>query len=555
MSTVPAGFRGSFHTDFPIRSAYSEGAGPYRIIPRAVAVPINVEDVCVLVRHAVREGETLTPRGAGSGLPGNNIGPGIVVDLREFAAPLVVAPVGYANVGAAVTWSALDRAAAVHGLRLGPNPSSGSFCTLGGMVATNAAGARSLRAGSVRSWVRGAELVTADGEVGWFARAAGRREPRESFLGERRGLDRPLAASRRFQTDVHPALLVSEAEIAARYPATRKNSSGYALDRYLATGDLLDLIIGSEGTLGIMTRVELGLETVPRSSASALLAIGDLSSLPEVISALTALEATAIELMDRTLLNLVGARVPFPLTGIEAVLLVDFERSDAHGAEGAASEARAKLGTRCVHFETAVSQEDRERIWALRHAASPALAALPPGRCSLQIIEDGCVPVPALGRYIQGVRAAAGRAGLEMVAFGHAGDGHLHVNILADTGDRTFAERLARLLDEVTGLVAELGGTASGEHGDGRLRAPLLQRLYGPTVVGLFEQVKRAFDPAGTFNPGVIVAAPGSAPIAGLKVGKDAAGIPPEIEERLRIIERTAAWSVAKSELVTRDGG
>ena len=112
MSTVPAGFRGSFHTDFPIRSAYSEGAGPYRIIPRAVAVPINVEDVCVLVRHAVREGETLTPRGAGSGLPGNNIGPGIVVDLREFAAPLAVAPAGYANVGAAVTWSALDRAAA-----------------------------------------------------------------------------------------------------------------------------------------------------------------------------------------------------------------------------------------------------------------------------------------------------------------------------------------------------------------------------------------------------------------------------------------------------------
>ncbi|MBI4499873.1 MAG: FAD-binding oxidoreductase [Gemmatimonadetes bacterium] len=549
--TPPPHFHGAFPTDFPTRAAYSEGAGPYRIIPQAVAIPSNVDDLCALVRHTAAQGGSLIPRGAGSGLPGNNVGPGTVVDLREFASPLVVSAKGYANVGAAVTWAALDRAAHQVGLRLGPNPSSGAFCTLGGMVATNASGARTLRSGSIRCWVRGVELVTAEGEVGWFARSADRRPVREAFRGERRGLDRNLAAIQRFQSEVHPDLLGSAVEIEARFPQTRKNSSGYALDRYLATGDLLDLLIGSEGTLGLITRIELDLEPVPKSVSSALLAIADLGELPEVIRQLIELEPAAIELMDRTLLEVAGPGIPFVVGDVEAVLLVDFERKEDGAAEAAIAKVRTKLGSRCPFLETAISPEDRERLWTVRHAASPALASLPPHRRSLQIIEDGCVPLAALGRYIQGVRAAARRAGLEIVAFGHAGDGHLHVNVLADTRDDAFPGRIARLLDDVTGLVAELRGTTSGEHGDGRLRAPLLYRLYGPKVMKLFEKVKQAFDPAGIFNPGVIVPTPGSSPITDLKVGSGTPPIPPEIEERLRTIERTAAWNIPKTDLVS----
>jgi FAD/FMN-containing dehydrogenase len=182
----------------------------------------------------------------------------------------------------------------------------------------------------------------------------------------------------------------------------------------------------------------------------------------------------------------------------------------------------------------------------VRHAASPALATLPPHRRSLQIIEDGCVPVPSLGRYLSGVRRAARRHGVEVVAFGHAGDGHLHVNALADTGQPDFDRRLAALLDEVTTLIQELGGTPSGEHGDGRLRAPLLDRVYGERVAGLFATVKRAFDPHGLLNPGVIVPQPGQKPVTDLKVGAAAHPIPGDIENSLREIERTAAWDRPK---------
>jgi hypothetical protein len=140
---------------------------------------------------------------------------------------------------------------------------------------------------------------------------------------------------------------------------------------------------------------------------------------------------------------------------------------------------------------------------------------------------------------------------VDIIAFGHAGDGHLHVNVLTDTSAGDFVQRLAGLLDEVTTLVTELGGTPSGEHGDGRIRAPLLERIYGKGIMSLFGQVKRAFDPQGILNPGVILpAGSGSGVLKRLKVGAGAEEIPADVEQRLRELERTAAWDVPKTELV-----
>lgn len=180
------------------------------------------------------------------------------------------------------------------------------------------------------------------------------------------------------------------------------------------------------------------------------------------------------------------------------------------------------------------------------------LATLPSERRSLQVIEDGCVPVGALGRYLAGVHAAATEADVPIVAFGHAGDGHLHVNALVDVTVPGFEGRLERLLDAVTALVVELGGTTSGEHGDGRLRATALRRLYGPEVVGLFAAVKQAFDPAGVLNPGVIVP-DGASPLAGLKVGPAAASIPDDIARRLRHRERAGEWALPPLTLINPD--
>src|SRR5688572_25452338 len=229
MPTAPRHFDGDFFTDLPTRAAYSEGAGPYRIIPRAVAVPKGLDDLRRLVDYAAAHGAPLTPRGAGSGIPGNNVGPGIVVDMRDFTTPLNITPEGIANVGAAISWNTLNAEAARQGFRVAPNPSSGQSCTIGGMVATNAAGARSVRAGSVRRWIRGVEMVTADGEIGWFARSTVPRARRTPVPGQERSHNPLVTARMRFDKKVRPALLDASKEVAGRFPRTSKNSSGYAI--------------------------------------------------------------------------------------------------------------------------------------------------------------------------------------------------------------------------------------------------------------------------------------------------------------------------------------
>ncbi|HEV8612631.1 MAG TPA: FAD-binding oxidoreductase, partial [Gemmatimonadales bacterium] len=223
-------------TDFRARSAYSEGAGIYRILPAAVTVPSTTGALRELVAWAAHRRVPLTPRGAGSGMGGGNVGPGVIVDLSTLdGSPLEVhAEVRRAYAGAAVTLRDLEEEAARFGLRLPPDPSSARFATLGGMVSTNAAGPHSVKYGSARRWVDALDLITADGEPLTLRRGA---EPRQ------------CAAVQRFNRDAAPALRAASETIQARFPKTRKNSSGYALDAWLKSGDLLDLVIGSEGTL------------------------------------------------------------------------------------------------------------------------------------------------------------------------------------------------------------------------------------------------------------------------------------------------------------------
>jgi FAD/FMN-containing dehydrogenase len=197
---------------------------------------------------------------------------------------------------------------------------------------------------------------------------------------------------------------------------------------------------------------------------------------------------------------------------------------------------------------TALSPRAAERLWAVRHAASPILAGLPEERRSLQVIEDACVPVERMGDYIRAVRRAGTARGIPVVIFGHAGDGHVHVNLLPEVARPGWETAVATLLDEITDTVVRLGGTPSGEHGDGRLRAGLLGRVYGEEIVDLFARVKRAFDPRGIFAPGVILPS-ADPPISRLKVGAGAVPLPEDIARGLREIERKGGYGRCRLEL------
>jgi len=506
-------------TDTRVRAAYAEGAGIYRILPAAVALPEKQDDVIALVRQARDSQLTLIPRGAGSGMPGGNVGAGVIVDLSAGFSDLVIDPQSRtARAGASVTWAEVNDAAKPYGLRLPPDPSSGAFATSGGMVATNAAGPRTVRYGSVRPWVEALEIVEADGEVRRVARGAG---------------------SGRFTLTPDTRQLVSE-----RFPKTRKNSSGYALDRFVESGDEIDLLVGSEGTLAIVTAVHWRLDPIPPDVAGAALGFADLASMVEAVSYLVSLQPSALELLDQTLLQF----VPDAPT-VACLLLVEFERDTATAARGVVGDAVRGLKHAVTHVATAVNRAGLEQLWSVRRLASPALARLPPTQRSLQLIEDGCVPQGALGEYVAGLRAAADRRGVPVAIFGHAGDGHVHVNALADTTRDGWRDALRGLFDDVTDLLIRLGGVPSGEHGVGRLRAGILERFYGAEVMQLFRDVKRAYDPLSIFNPGVIIPATDWSPVAALKVGHGAAAIPEDIATRLREVERSATWATPKREL------
>jgi FAD/FMN-containing dehydrogenase len=201
--------------------------------------------------------------------------------------------------------------------------------------------------------------------------------------------------------------------------------------------------------------------------------------------------------------------------------------------------------------EATLSEAAAEQLWRLRHAASPILATLPPERRSLQVIEDGCVPVPRLGEYVAAVRTAARERELDVVIFGHAGDGNVHVNLLPELARPDWERQVASLLEVVTDAVIALGGVPSGEHGDGRLRAGFVEKIYGPEIVALFQQLKQAFDPLGILNPGIILPS-GEPPIARLKTGAGAAPLPTDIAAALREIERKGGYATPR--LTLADG-
>ena len=537
------GFRGVVRDDADARAVYAEAAGIQRRLPRAVVVPSDAEDVVTLVRWAAATATPLIPRGSGSSMAGGAIGHGVIVDLSRLRdiGP-VDATAQRVRVGPGVVLGALNAALAPSGLRFPVDPSSWSFCTLGGMASTNAAGARTVAVGSTRPWVTALDCVFADG-----SRALVRRgDPPPNVP--------PVA---RFLTEAAPLLRRRESERPARHPGVRKESSGYAISEWARGGehaeDLVDLLVGSEGTLAIFVGIELTLQPVPAATASLLAAFPSLETAVDAAAAARAAGASACELLDKTFLD-VAAAGPLPVEippGTEAVIMAEAEAASAGDAQAiVASIVAACERAGATAVRVADSADAEKKLWALRHAASPILAKLDPSLKSMQFIEDGAVPPPRLAEYVRGVRAALARQEIRGVIFGHAGDAHIHVNPLVDVRRPDWHARISALLADVTALVASLGGTVSGEHGDGRLRAPLLEEVWGREIVERFALVKDAFDPERILNPGAKVAPPEDAGIGDVKYDPSLPALTPSARHALDRVERDRAYSTFRLDLL-----
>lgn len=522
--------QGDLLTDRFSRAAYATAACIYRIPPLAVVVPKTAADVVEAVRTAGELGISVTPRGAGSGVAGQAIGSGIVLDFSKYMNRILdVDPEArVVRVQPGAVTGQVNNALAAHGLMLGPDPSSEPFCTIGGNLATNASGARGIRYGSMRDHVVWLDVVLADGSEVRLEPVDDAGDAYRALAGRSDLLGRLADGTRRLLDD-------NAHLIRSHQPYTSKHSAGYNLFNVLLDGryDLTRLVVGSEGTLAVI--VEAGIRVVPKPTerASLLLWFDRLEKGGEAVHAILDFDPSACEIMERTFLDIVRAdgSVPEKYLPPEADTVVLVEQLSDSRQENEAFMRRVRervvddLGLAFDGIE-AYDPAEQERLWQVRKQAVQILQRLPGPRRVTAFVEDVSVPPAALVAYMQGIREVFARHGVEAAIYGHAGDSNLHARPILDIRLAEDVQRMVAIADDVTDLVVRLGGTVSCEHGDGLARSGYLQRQFGPDLYGVMREVKRLWDPGGVLNPGKVVTDERQVHVDDLRVGPDFALVP-----------------------------
>ncbi|WP_424186080.1 FAD-binding and (Fe-S)-binding domain-containing protein [Actinokineospora sp. G85] len=489
-------------TDAATRALHSSDASNYRVPPAAVVTAESAAHAAEVVGRCHELGLPVTPRGAGTSVAGNAIGPAVLLDLTRLTTVAEVDPEARtATAAAGVVQADLQRAARGHGLLFGPDPSTADRCTLGGMIGNNACGAHAVAWGNTRDNTLSARLLRADGTC-VEARGGGTSDP---------DLDARLRAV------VNADLAVVRTQY-GRFP---RQASGYALDALAPERgfDVVRSLVGSEGTLAIVLDATVRLVPAPAARALAVLGYPDMASAADATPALVALGPLAVEGMDRRLVDVVAARkggaaVPALPRGA-GWLLVETggaTRAEAEHAAAAMLAAAGALDGRVLTDATEVAA-----LWRIRADGVGLAGRTPAGADAWPGWEDAAVPPERLGPYLRDLGALLGQHGYDGLLYGHFGDGCVHGRFDFDLRAPGGAERTLAFLTDAADLVAAHGGSLSGEHGDGRARGALLGRMYSPEALALAARVKRVWDPDNRLNPGVLV---DPAPVeADLRVG------------------------------------
>ncbi len=489
--------RGSVADDVGTRALYSSDASNYRVLPGAVVAPRDADDLAAVVALAAEAGVPLTMRGAGTSIAGNAIGPGLVVDTSRHMAGILDLDPDTATV-TVLPGTVLDDvqvAAARHGLRIGPDPSTHSRCTIGGMVGNNACGSHSVRWGTTADATLGLELVTADGV---------RRR-----VGDLRGTG-PFASegpAPRATAAIADLLAVHGDTIRRELAPWPRRVSGYALDWLLAErgSDLARALVGTEGTCAVVSAATLRLERPPASKGLLVLAFADDIAAASAVPSLLPEQPYTVESLTAELLT--GWKDPGLLPPAGAWLLCEVGGEDAGAMRAQAARLAAAVGTRvgaadAVLHEAAGAQAE---LWRVREDGAGRAARLADGSPAWPGFEDGAVPPARLGAYLGELRVLLRDQGLQGVTYGHFGEGCIHLRVGFGL-DRPGGEaRLRGFMEAAADLLARHGGTLSGEHGDGRARGELLGRIFSPELLEAFRAWKRAWDPGNGLNLGILV--------------------------------------------------
>jgi FAD/FMN-containing dehydrogenase len=449
--------------DNEILNYYSVDSSFYKIKPKMVVIPKNITDVIKCVKFAKKRKISITVRGGGTGLVGSALNSGIILDLKNF--DKITMGKNHVTVQPGVRKGKLDQVLAKQGKFLGPNPSVGPYCTIGGMIGTNASGVHSLKYGSIIDNLLTVIVVTGQGKLVNLT-------PKTS-----------LAKS-----------VTAIAKSTVNYPNVSKNSCGYRLDKITSPHNIHKIIAGSEGTLGIVVSAKLQVHTIPKKKTLLVVGYDSPKTALHNCQNIVSLKPSAVEFIDCYTMKNFQKKFP---KKTRCLLFVEFDSAIASSM----TKFKRVSGGRILYKiekNQAISQ-----WWAYRNSALHfSLKNLLAGQTTSHIIEDAALPVDKLEQILPILTDLRKKFRAKFVMYGHAGNGNLHIRVAISKNTQGMVDRLAR---EFFTKIIHLGGTITGEHGDGIARTKFVRLQYGAKTYSAFSKLKQEFDPDNVLNPGKIV--------------------------------------------------
>ena len=532
---------GEVRFDDTSRHLYATDASHYQIQPLGVVIPKTADDLAVTVQIAGELGIPITARGGGTSLSGQSIGPGVVIDCSKYLNRVGEVDVTgrRVRVQPGVVLDQLNRELDRFGLAFGPDVATASRATLGGMIGNNSAGSRSVVYGQTVDHVRSLNVVLSDGTRAEFGSLSEKEYERKLELRTREG-----EAYRAADAVVRE----NAAEIDRRFPKIIRKVSGYNLAALLNCGirnsefgiqnqaqthptgqlsaipkseirnpnSLVPLLVGSEGTLTVIAEAELALVSRPKYRGLLVPQFATLGAALDAVAACLELRPSAVELMDRMLIDLAREQRSLKDTMAavrgrpEALLMVEFSSDDAADVSYRVHELDRRLNgiPGLIASVPALDPTIRDPLWNLRRAALPLLFGMVGDRKPVTFVEDCAVAPERLPEFAARFREIFHRHGTDGAFYGHASVGCLHIRPVLNLHDPADVATRRKIMEEVTDLVLAFNGSLSGEHGDGLVRSEWNRKMFGPVVYEAFRRVKRGFDPENVLNPGKVVDAP-----------------------------------------------
>lgn len=505
---------GEVMTSPDARRYFATDGSILQVLPEVVVYPRSESDVRKAARFSWQLAERgrvipITARGAGTDQSGAALGSGIVLAFLAHMHRVLEydGKNGVVVVEPGANYGKLQQTLITHGRFLPPYPASLEYSSIGGAIANNAAGDKSVKYGSTSEYVRSLRVVLANGEV------------IETGPLSKRELNKKLGLTT-FEGEIYRAVdaLLEEQKvpISKAIINVTKNAAGYNIADVRqrdGTFDLTPLFVGAQGTLGIIT--EAVLDTELHNTAATLFAarFDSIANMTQAIEGLRKLPSlpSSIEMVDDNLLKLVDELNTNQLKGVvnkpfpRMILLVEFDDINERTQKRLAKKAEKIFKDLATDYKMELDKKRQDLMWRIRHTSAVVSSHVSDKARALPVIEDGIIPLDKFEEYLQGVYDLFERSKMRPAVWGHAGDGNIHIQPfldLAQVGDR---QKLFRLMTEYYELILRLGGSTSGQHNDGRLRAPFLKQLYGDEQYEVFRKIKKIFDPHGILNPGVKV--------------------------------------------------